>query len=450
MKKLITLSLIILFISCSKSDLTNQNLLDDTALNTKFFQALPETNPIVLKVMKELQIINSEQNFVNEFSKTNGFPVWEKALISAPSGQDTFVYIPTVIDKSKQTNGFIRAVLNDGIIISSGKASDYSTFSFYDTGDNTTANHFASLFMFFDSKIFGASNFTITDNRLFSDDVVNSIHRYRQAIKLPPNTSSLNLDCTMVTEYTEWLVQDPEHCTCVNKASCDWATGCTACSNTYSITFTYGIGDCGGGSTPVIGTVTWNPGPPGTGGGGSTSSSPTQLAWFPIPEACWGLASQLNGILQPFDAYSFQDGLGFNTPSFNTVSELNTYINSNTQTFDYSLPPLIINQNEKTERARVNFGLGGGVDINVKLVKNSGIWSVSDVTSSDWGLTFSWSWSHSHYTTNSNGSETIIDVYGYINYNIFVEGIGTIYKEFTHYQIKVNNTTGAITSITKI
>ncbi len=40
-------------------------------------------------------------------------------------------------------------------------------------------------------------------------------------------------------------------------------------------------------------------------------------------------------------------------------------------------------------------------------------------------------------------------VTGYVNYNVIVETIGTVYKQKMKFIIKINNQTGAITSLSK-
>jgi hypothetical protein len=122
----------------------------------------------------------------------------------------------------------------------------------------------------------------------------------------------------------------------------------------------------------------------------------------------------------------------------------------NNVAFDLSKPPIILSQDEKTETATINNGLINGIDIDVKLTRSSGIWSVSDITSHECGITFPWTWDQSSYNKSLIGNEITVDVIGYIHYNIFVNGIGTVYKSKRHYQLKINNITGKITSVQKI
>lgn len=64
------------------------------------------------------------------------------------------------------------------------------------------------------------------------------------------------------------------------------------------------------------------------------------------------------------------------------------------------------------------------------------------VTSSDWGVTFSFSWEQSSYDSNTKDELTTINIYGKLKYNIFIEGIETVYTELKHFQVVVNNKTG--------
>jgi len=88
-----------------------------------------------------------------------------------------------------------------------------------------------------------------------------------------------------------------------------------------------------------------------------------------------------------------------------------------------------------------NLAYVAGVDIFVKQ-KLTPVYEVSGVTSSAWGVTLSFSWEQDNYLDKTNGDNTIIDIYGKVNYNLFLKEIGTVYTEQYHFQVVVNNKTG--------
>lgn len=89
-----------------------------------------------------------------------------------------------------------------------------------------------------------------------------------------------------------------------------------------------------------------------------------------------------------------------------------------------------------------------GVEILVKLKKVNNIWVFDSVTSSEYGITLgAWSFTQLSYSQNTNLDKLIIEVIGYENYNIFSEGIGTIYKDKVKYTVTINNSNGTITNI---
>ena len=96
---------------------------------------------------------------------------------------------------------------------------------------------------------------------------------------------------------------------------------------------------------------------------------------------------------------------------------------------------------EYTAWFKFNLAFVGGVIFYVKQ-KITPEYEVLEVTSSDWGVTFSFSWEQSSYDSNTKDELTTINIYGKLKYNIFIEGIETVYTELKHFQVVVNNKTG--------
>jgi hypothetical protein len=210
-------------------------------------------------------------------------------LVANSPNQDTVVYIPLVLNRTRFVNGFIKAVIKNGIVISSFKSSDYSNYPFSQNA-SFSADNFATLMMYFDNKVFHHDQFIITDERLFphiSAGINQFSGREIQLRKISQGNSSIRSNRSQTSsisartsnsEYLtiviDWLEKDAANCTCIDKANCDWATGCIDCSYFHSSSFFFNScgGSSGGPATSSGGT--WSPAPP-PGGGGSSSTIAT-------------------------------------------------------------------------------------------------------------------------------------------------------------------------------
>jgi hypothetical protein len=299
--------------ACRKADQpvsVNNTFLADTTITQQFFSIPVAADPVVQAIAKEIERRNGSKEFITEFAKNKGFAVWDKAILSFPKAKagsnfgntaaDSLVYIPLVLQNTAVTNGFIRAVINDSISLSYCLAKDYKNYPFTTTTGATTADEFSSLLMLMDREVFGYNMFTITDNRLLNEPGSTNVSPYTRTAKILSATNGINAGNNLCegTIYTvSWLVQDAANCTCANGASnggvCqDWQAGCTACSNTVTITITVGGGSCGGGGPVGGGTpTTGGPSGGGTGSGGGqippyypcSGGIPTSLLPEPLP-----------------------------------------------------------------------------------------------------------------------------------------------------------------------
>lgn len=278
----------VLGLACKKGVLIStqtETMRTQKTINEKFFLQTGIANPVTLLVLNEIKRRNDSKEFVSEFSQSCGLPVWGKALIVSSPKQDTVIYIPFVLEKTRFINGFIKAVINKGITISSFKSSEYNDLPF--SGSSIfTAQSYVALLMYFENKVFSNDRFIITDPRLFADRIKSD----KREIKIKstsvqkPSRQALNSDCQpeLLTVWIEWLVQDPPNCTCYDPSNCDWATGCTDCSNSFTSSFTYVYSSCSGGGSGSSSGGVWSPNPP-PGGGGSTTiaSSPGGYMMYP-------------------------------------------------------------------------------------------------------------------------------------------------------------------------
>lgn len=183
-------------------------------------------------------------------------------------------------------------------------AKDYKNYSFTPSNTATTADEFATFFMVMDNAVFGHNEFYITDPRLLTGSGIgNGVqNRVAKLISVVNGKTENNL-CEGTIYTVNWLVQDPEHCTCANGASTpggvcnDWWLGtCEDCSNIVTLTITVGDnpgcgGTGGGGEGPIGGGIPIGGGPSGGGTGGGSPppyypcqpNIPTSLLPEPLP-----------------------------------------------------------------------------------------------------------------------------------------------------------------------
>lgn len=139
-----------------------------------------------------------------------------------------------------------------------------------------------------------------------------------------------------------------------------------------------------------------------------------------------------------------------NSKIFNTLTDLKNAIETKNNIVTTENSVLQDNGSEKIVSAKVKrTGIwNSGEEIIIKLKKVNNLWTVDNVSSSEYGLTLgTWSFTQIGYTQNTSNPILTVEVTGYENYNIFVEGIGTIYKDKIMIRVKINNTTGNIVGI---
>ncbi|PWN62472.1 hypothetical protein C1634_006735 [Chryseobacterium viscerum] len=138
-----------------------------------------------------------------------------------------------------------------------------------------------------------------------------------------------------------------------------------------------------------------------------------------------------------------------NSIAFNTKTDFKTALLNKNNVFTEGVV-LQENGSEKIVSAKIKrTGIwGSGEEVRVKLKKINNRWAFDSVTSSELGLTLGvWSFTQIDYTQNTNANVLTVEVTGYENYNVFVEGLGTVYKDKVMIRIKINTTTGNIFSI---
>jgi hypothetical protein len=189
---LVLFSFMLLQQSCKKTDIrVIENTVDNTAKIEQFFKAPANANSALQKVVNELKKQNSNNGFITEFIKKEGFAIWDKATIlvkpddvaaipnsgtpisptSLSNLKDTTIFIPLVLDNANYVNAFIKAKVTDTVSMRLFRQGDYSIFPFQTTTPTaiTTAENYAIRFMQMDKDVFGYSAFAIKDKRLFNN-----------------------------------------------------------------------------------------------------------------------------------------------------------------------------------------------------------------------------------------------------------------------------------------
>ena len=231
LKKYIYFIIVILFVtSCVKLKLEDEKKPNSTEeIINKFFNLPDNANNSVIRIANKLKELNKEKEFITDFTKNNGFPVWEKLSFNIQSNNtssfnastdnngDTLVLLPFVIENSIVVNSYITAVLNGDISMSLFNCSDYKNFSFSNQNnsihDSLNADKIALQTMLLTRHVFGNKKFKIKDHRLFSEDLNYSNDKPDRIITLRDNT--LEKENNLFTIFK---------CT----ASFDWV--CSVCS----------------------------------------------------------------------------------------------------------------------------------------------------------------------------------------------------------------------------
>ncbi len=73
-----------------------------------------------------------------------------------------------------------------------------------------------------------------------------------------------------------------------------------------------------------------------------------------------------------------------------------------------------------------------------------------EISSDTWGNSFSWSWQQGIYSVNVLHNIITVDLHGTRKWNLFLQGIGTIWSQEIIYRMTIDKTTGQPTSFSKV
>ena len=154
--------------------------------------------------------------------------------------------------------------------------------------------------------------------------------------------------------------------------------------------------------------------------------------------------SELNSIMHPNDSFVIDNTINPDEAlHFETAEEFEEYIN--TFSFD-SVIDVIDNQDgTHTTTFKVDyFTCALNINISQKL-QNENIdqdYEIVNLSTILSGFTLGASWNQSSYDYTVYNNVAYIDLYGYLNYDFFMEGVGTVYSKYKHYKMRVDIETG--------
>lgn len=472
----------LLFFNACKKPESDTHLFDSkdvSEVEKRFFSNHRPINESVERIFEKILHDNNSLHFAEKIVEKVGYPFWDKAIIQqatvSKSGNrnannpDLVIAIPFVRNNEHYVNAeLVVKIIGDDTLFKWRNDWQYKNYSHGSLNDTASAEFYAVSQMMINYSVFGDSIFKITDSTLFNFNPTRKITGLKLTSK--KNDSGKN----NISNIQNGPLPD----------NCVYTTGL----DENGIVVVTGIlcmaeeGSSGGGVLVITsgGGQWWyyeETGGGGTGGtypGGGTGyippdcGPPVVLRGNTIPDCGPGyvlypdltLTAQLNIAQQFFTFQSPGDILYFDntidpnqSQSFSTVNAFQDYLATNfpqNPTSNNSTPPTIISTTEKIVHAKFNLSFIAGVDVSCKLVKNGNIWQLTNVTSTEYGVSFSWSWEQQDYSQSVVGNEIILICEGYVKYNIFLEGIGTIFKVRRRFEIKINNVTGTITSSKQI
>lgn len=162
-------------LSCQKKIEFNEAATEYSNIETRFFNLLPNADPMLQKVANDLKKKERTKPFIRNWVKNNGYPLWNKAIVvkgntdnagRTSSNTDSFAIIPFSIPGSNAVRSVLNSRINDTIDYRFLEQHKYWQAGFQ---PNTipNANHFMGLIMYTDNLAFGHENFWFRDSRLF-------------------------------------------------------------------------------------------------------------------------------------------------------------------------------------------------------------------------------------------------------------------------------------------
>lgn len=427
--------------SCQKEKVAVES---KKSIEAQLFDLSSVSNIDVINVATNMKNEGRDKNFYQYFLEENGVPLWSKARKISKLNKYCMM-VPLVKEGSTEVEAFIVAKGASGDNRIGFSLYKKSMMKYYGFSPSTTfsATNVELVLNRFNKDIFKKETFHISyamelplEIRQKHPDKINPknlIGHFKSDVSNTLKVQLNSLTCVPLYEPIDMWYDpdgddDPEH------DSGNEYYAYTISSYVMDICFDSG----GGGYSSANNWWVANPQLSGGGGGGSLT-----------------IEQKLNIMLKPGDSYEFIDPNGPQSvllESYGVYPSVEDFENA-ISTYKLEIPAGIVIGNGDTilPKLRVNKIFVGGYDFYVKLKKDStNVFTFDSVASTEWGLTFSWSWTTVTTSNSVSGDIITVDIIGTENYNVFLEGIGTVYKSAQHYRITINKNTGKVLSFQKI
>jgi hypothetical protein len=282
---------IVLSTACGKKEKFEQfppgDAVVEDALFKKFFNSNEPTDQLLQSVRSFVMRQNENYHFVNKFSTAVGFPIWNKSLVYANTGDATFsaiargstmIFIPFVKDKSLKVYSAL------AVRIKNGDTSCRMLYSWqYKQFDNAArggnGKNAFQVFSRLNNLVFGTTEFKITDHSLVDVSIIKKLQEKNidpDAVDIfykltdNPTGSQLNTFVTICNTYSYCArFKLKAFKTLVVAAECEqWGF------HTQCVTYLFMADDDN------------DPGTGGGGGGGTGGGGGGGNPWNPTPDPC--------------------------------------------------------------------------------------------------------------------------------------------------------------------
>lgn len=445
-KTILLFALLCTFVSCQKDKRIAETKKDVESI---LFD-LSDVNDIdILKVADYMKKEGEVKDYLQYFLSENGVPSWKNAMHISNQGQ-YYVIIPLIKQTATEVEGFIVAkkLSIDSKIKFALFNKSFMKYYGFSRSVMFNAMNVQLLLNKFNRKIFNKKSGKISYAMQLPLDIRQKYPtkidpkfltmRFKDASSSSSGTRGFTTSCITITDEVEvWFdpTFDDEECHC---------SGDEYYLYTVTEVMTFCFDSSSGGGN--FGDDNWwiaNSTIPTGGGGGGTPLTTEQ---------------KLNAMLQPGDTYEFVNN-DPNGPMVPWDEEPANY--ATVEAFEAAISNLRFRMDgvyqsgadsQRISKFQVDRSPGinlAGVEIQVKIDKDTATnkFKTVDVSSTEYGITLAWSWSQTSYSSNIDGNNLVVDVYGTENYNLFLESIGTLFKKRMHYRLKLNRTTGEQISI---
>lgn len=229
--------------SCKKVDDQLKQSTTLTAIDPtiKFFNLSATVTPSVKKIAEKIKLQNEQTHFVAEFVKTQGNPIWDKAVITTmqarnsgrtsstttTSNNEEFVLIPLALQDSNQVHGAIWCKVNgDSVAFKLLDGSKYNWYNAHPDSTGLTGEQLTLLLLKLDRVAFGDSIFKIKDSLAFGINVSRQARYIKITDEVNSNIISNNAPSRSSVGHWEYYWYNFSYVTYEpNKCGCD-ATPC--------------------------------------------------------------------------------------------------------------------------------------------------------------------------------------------------------------------------------